>query len=290
MTTTIWSGLTLGAVYVMVSLGFTLSLLPSGIFNFAQGAIVLAGAFLTYQWLSDSISVVVVVVINAVAGAIIGVLCELVAVRPLRRGGRDTGQSELITTVAVSTALIGLMSVLWGDEALKVPFSGPEAPVHFLGISAAPVEIMLVIAAVVVGIALHFGFRRTRMGQACLAVAEDREAASVRGVNVNLMSLGGFAGAGVLGTLGAILVGPITYASPLLANVLALGGFVAIAMGGHGSFIGSVFGGLLVGIVSSFATRYLGADWTSLSVLALLLATLAVRPAGIGGVAVARHV
>jgi branched-chain amino acid transport system permease protein len=290
VTTTIWSGLTLGAVYVMVSLGFTLSLLPSGIFNFAQGAIVVGGTFLTYQWLTDSIPLIVVIVLNAIAGGILGVLCELLAVRPLRRGGGGTGQSELITTVAVSTALIGLMSVLWGDQALKVPFSGSDSPVKFLGISADPVEVMLVIAAIAIGVALHFGFRLTRWGQACLAIAEDREAASVRGVNVNLLSLCGFAGAGVLGTLSAILIGPITYASPVLANTLALGGFVAIAMGGHGSFIGSVFGGLLVGIVSAFATRYLGASWTSLSVLALLLATLAVRPAGLGGIAAARSV
>jgi branched-chain amino acid transport system permease protein len=290
LTTTIWSGLTLGAVYVMVSLGFTLSLLPSGIFNFAQGAIVVGGTFLTYQWLSDSLPLIVVIALNTVAGATMGILCELLAVRPLRRGGGDTGQSELITTVAVSTAFIGLMSVLWGDQALKVPFSGPTAPVHFLGISADPVEVMLVTASIVVGLGLHFGFRRTRWGQACLAVAEDREAASVRGVNVNLLSLCGFAGAGILGTLSAILIGPITYASPLLTNVLALGGFVAIAMGGHGSFVGSVFGGLLVGVVSAFATRYLGSDWTSVTVLALLLATLAVRPTGLGGVAMARNV
>lgn len=290
MLTTVWSGLTLGSVYVMVSLGFTLSLLPSGIFNFAQGAIAVAGAFLTYEWFHRGLGLIEVLLLNAAIGAALGIVCELVAVRPLRRGGRGTGQGELITTVGVSTAVIGALGVIWGDLPLNVPFHGPNKSVHFLGIVAAPVEIVLLISAIVVGVGLHFGFRKTRWGQACLAVAEDREAASLRGVNVNLLSLLGFASAGLLGTVAAIAIGPITYASTDLVNTLALGGFVAIAMGGQGSFIGGIMGGLLVGLVNAFATRYLGAPYTSLSVLLLLLVTLAARPTGLGGAAEARNV
>jgi branched-chain amino acid transport system permease protein len=288
--TTIWSGLTLGSVYVMVSLGFTLSLLPSGIFNFAQGAIVVAGTFMTYQWFKSGLGLIPCILLNGIIGIALGVACEMFAVRPLRRGGRSTGQGELITTVGVSTAIVGALGVIWGTLPLEVPFHGPSKSVHFLGIVAAPVEIILLVASIVVGLGLHFGFRKTRYGQACLAVAEDREAASLRGINVNFFSLAGFAAAGLLGTLSAIAVGPITYATTDLANTLALGGFVAIAMGGHGSFIGSVIGGLLVGLVNSFATRYIGADYTDLAVLALLLVTLAARPSGIGGAAEARNV
>jgi branched-chain amino acid transport system permease protein len=292
MAVTIWSGLTLGAVYVLVSLGFTLSLLPSGVFNFAQGAIVVGGTYLVYTLLTSwGFALIPALLVNLVFGMALGVACELLTVRPLRWRGRTGGQqNELVTTVGMSTALVGLIGIKWGYDPLQVPFHGPSTPVHFLGIVASPVEIVLLAGAIVIALALHFWFHATRLGQACLAVAEDREAATLRGINVNFLSLGGFAAAGALGTLSAFAIGPVTYAIPTLANTIALGGFVAIALGGHGSFLGSLYGGLLVGLVSAFATRYIGANYSDLAVLVLLLLTLMVRPTGLGAAAEARSV
>ena len=292
MAVTIWSGLTLGAVYALVSLGFTLSLLPSAVFNFAQGAIVVGGTFLVYALLrSAGWALIPALVVNAFIGMGLGLACELLAVRPLRWRRRAGGQqNELVTTVGLSTAIVGLIGIKWGYNPLLVPFHGPSQTVRFLGIVASPVEIVLLAFAIVVAVVLHLWFHVTRYGQACLAVAEDREAATLRGINVNLLSLGGFAAAGALGTVSAFAIGPVTYAIPTLANTIALGGFVAIALGGGGSFLGSLFGGLLVGLVSSFATRYIGANYADLAVLALLLATLMVRPTGLGAPAEARSV
>jgi branched-chain amino acid transport system permease protein len=287
---TIWSGLTLGAVYALVSMGFTLSFLPSGVLNFAQGAIAVVGTYLTYQFLSDDLGLIPTIILNLLIGAALGIGCEVLAVRPLRRLGAGGQQNELVTTVGVSTAMIGLIGIIWGQDALQVPFHGPTKAVHFLGVIALPNEIILVAAALVIGYALHIWFHRSRWGRACLAVAEDRDAATLRGINVNFLSLAGFAAAGALGTVTAIAIGPITYALPSLANTIALGGFVAIALGGQGSFLGSLYGGLLVGLVSAFATRYIGASYANLAVFALLLVTLAVRPAGLGGTAEARSV
>ena len=292
MAVTIWSGLTLGAVYVMVSLGFTLSLLPSGVFNFAQGAIVVGGTYLVYELLHTAgFSLLPAILVNLVIGMGLGLACEVLSVRPLRRRGGSAGQqNELVTTVGMSTVLVGLIAIKWGYTPLAVPFRGPHTPVHFLGVIASPDEIVLVVAAVVAAVGLHLWFQLTRWGQACLAVAEDREAATLRGINVNFLSLAGFAAAGALGTVSAFAIGPVTYAIPTLANTIALGGFVAIALGGSGSFLGSLYGGIAVGIVSSLATRYLGANYSDLAVLALLLVTLSVRPTGLGGAAAARRV
>jgi branched-chain amino acid transport system permease protein len=288
----IWSGLVLGAVYALVATGFTLTLLPTGVFNFAQGALVIGGSYMAYQWLTVSgVAEIPALLLNAFFGALGGLACELLAVRPLRIGGRRlTGTSELVTTVGMSTMLIGIIGIKWGYLALQVPFNGPTGLVHFLGVSAEPVEIITLALAIVLCLALHFWFRHTRLGQACLAVAEDREAAMLRGVNVNILSIGAFAAAGALGGVVGAFTGPITYAVPTLGTTLALGGFVAIALGGEGSFLGGLAGGLLVGLVSSFATRYIGANWSDISVLVLLLVTLAVRPRGLGGIAAARHV
>jgi branched-chain amino acid transport system permease protein len=292
MAITIWSGLTLGAVYALVSLGFTLSLLPSGVFNFAQGAIVVAGTYFVYLLLHTwGLALVPALFINALIGAALGLACEIFAVRPLRMRGRSGfQQNELVTTVGISTVFIGLIGIKWGYNPLEVPFHGPQSTVHFLGVIAAPVEIVLVLSAIVLAFGLHFWFHATRWGQACLAVAEDREAATLRGINVNYLSLGGFAAAGMLGTLSGFAIGPVTYAIPTLANTIALGGFVAIALGGHGSFVGALYGGFLVGIVSALATRYINANYSDLAVLALLLITLLLRPTGLGAVGEVRRV
>jgi branched-chain amino acid transport system permease protein len=292
MATTIWSGLTLGAVYAIVASGFTLSLLPSGVFNFAQGALVIGGTYLTYLWLHTlGLPELAALPLNAACGAIAGAACELFTVRPLRWGKSAPGsQSELVTTVGMSTALIGAMGLIWGYDPLQVPFNSATKTLSFLGVRAAPVEIVLVVGAVVIAIALWAWFTLTRTGQACLAVAEDREAATLRGINVSLLSIGAFAAAGALGGIAGIAIGPVTYAIPTLANTLALGGFVAIALGGEGSFLGALLGGLAVGLVSAFATRYIGANYSNLSVFVVLLATLAARPRGLGGVMEARHV
>jgi branched-chain amino acid transport system permease protein len=293
MMITIWSGLVLGAIYAMVSFGFTLSLLPSGIFNFAQGAIIVAGIYLVYQFIGvDKIGLIPMLLVNAVIGIILGLACELLCVRPLRRGGGGPGrqQNELVTTVGLSTAIVGLIGIKWGYPALYVPFDGPTKTVHFLGIFAQPDEISLVAGAFVLGIGFHTWFHVTRWGQACLAIAEDREAATLRGINVNVLSLAGFAAAGLLGTISAVAIGPIEYAVPTDANSIALGGFVAIALGGQTNFLGALTGAMLVGLTDEFAQRYIGGYYGDVAVLILLLLTLAVRPTGLGGGAEARSV
>ena len=291
MAATIWSGLTLGALYALISSGFTLSLLPSGIFNFAQGALVVGGTFLTYYWFhSLGLSLIPALLLNALCGVVAGVICEVATVRPLRRGAVPGGPAELITTVGMSTAITGAIGLAWGFQPLTVPFHGPTDQVHFLGINADPVEIILVVLAIVVALGLSFWFHRALTGQACLAVAEDRVAAMLRGVNVDVLSLGGFGAAGLLAGVSAMAIGPITYAVPTLGVTFALGGFVAVAIGGEGSFTGGLIGGLAVGLVSAFSARYIGANWSDISVLIVLLLTLAFRPKGLGGAVETRHV
>lgn len=289
---TIWSGLTTGAIFALVASGFTLTMIPTGVFNFAQGALVVGGTFLTYTWMVDlGIGIFPALLLNICAGILLGLMCELITIRPLRMsravGG---GPSELVTTVGMATALIGAYGLIWGYDPLKVPFDGPTNAVSFLGIRAQPVEIMLVGCAILVAVALHWAFRYTRIGHACMAVAEDRDAAMLRGVNVNLLSLGAFGASGALAAGAAILIGPVTLAIPHIANTLTLGGFVALAVGGERSFVGGLIGGFGVGLVQALSTRYIGGDTTQIAVLAVLLATLVIRPEGLGGAAQVRNV
>jgi branched-chain amino acid transport system permease protein len=291
MAVTIWSGLVLGSVYALVAIGFMIAMIPTGVFNFAQGAIVIGGSFLTYQVLSVSkLAVVWAVLLATLAGAIAGVLCEVLAVRSLRWTRAAVESSSIVTTVGASTVLIGVLGVKWGYDPLEVPFDGPSNYLHFLGILAQPVAVIVFASAVFSALALEGFFRYTRLGQACLAIAEDREPAMLRGVNVSGLSIAAFAVAGAFGAAAGVITGPITYALPTLGVTLALGGFVAAALGGQGSFIGGLLGGLVVGVVATFATTYVGASYGDIAVLALLLVTLLVRPKGLGALAKERNV
>jgi branched-chain amino acid transport system permease protein len=292
MLQTLWAGLVLGGVYVLVALGFSISMVPSGVFNFAQAAIVVVGTYLTYTFLDrNGLGLVPLLVVGPLIGASLGVACELLCVRSLRRGSAESRQrNELVTTVGVSIAIVGAIGVHWGYIPRAVPFFAQNRPVRFLGVAARPSQAVVIVGAIGAATCLHLWFRRTRWGQACLAVSEDRQAASLRGVNVSLLSLTAFAAAGAFGTLSAVAIGPITYAIPTLANTLALGGFVAIALGGQGSFLGILLGGLLAGVVSALATRYIDANYGDLSVLAVLLLTSILRPSGLGIAAAVRDV
>jgi branched-chain amino acid transport system permease protein len=287
----IWGGVMLGAVYALVATGFTLTSVPTGIFNFAQGAIVVGGSFLSYQWAHAlGLPFGVGLLLSAAFGAIGGVLCEVLAVRPLFWGRGAFGSASIVTLVGMSTALTGIYGIKWDYQPLSVSFPGPAVAFTVGGLAIAPAQIVLVALAIVAPIAFHLWFARSRHGQACLAVAEDRTAATLRGINVDLMSIGAFAVAGLFGAVAGEVTGPITYAIPTLGATLALGGFVAQALGGEGSFIGGLVGGIMVGLASSFSTRYLGGNWGDIGILALLMVTLAVRPAGLGGMAEVRSV
>lgn len=292
MGVTIWSGLTQGAIFALIATGFTLAQVPSGVFNFAQGALVVGGTYLTYLWFQTlGISLVPAILLNIVAGIALGTMCEFATVRPLRWGRTPKGgPAELVTTVGMSTALIGAFGLIWGFTPLNVPFHGPTTVVTILGIRMFPIQLVLVVVAIVAALGLWVWFRLTRLGQACLAVAEDRQAATLRGINVALVSTGAFAAAGCLATLSGMVIGPESYAIPTLANSLALAGFVALAIGGEASFVGGLLGGFAVGLVSAFSVRYLGANYSDVGILILLLVTLSVRPHGFAGAAQGRRV
>jgi branched-chain amino acid transport system permease protein len=286
------SGLTLGAIYALIASGFTLAQVPSGVFNFAQGALVVAGAFLAYYFFTDlELPLVLTLLLTTAAGLVLGAVCEVATVRSLRWGkAKKGGPAELVTTVGMATLLVGAMGLIWGYNPLSVPFHGPTKVVEIAGVRVDPIQIILVVASVVGAVGLHLWFRLTRLGQSCLAVAEDRDAAMLRGINVNLVSTGAFAAAGGLAAVSGMLIGPITYALPTLASPFALAGFVALALGGQSNFLGGLFGGMLVGLVSTFAARYIGPNYDDIAVLALLLGVLTVKPQGLSGVGAVRRV
>jgi len=277
--TTIWAGLSIGAVYALVAVGYNIVFAASGTFNFAHAQLMMVGIFIAYAGLVTlKLPLLVVFALAAVVVAAVAAVEERVAIRPV------TGtEGHLVTTVGMASLLDGASQLIWGNQPLQVPFFGPAGVWQVLGGRVLPVELLLIVAALAIAAGLVLIGRRTMLGLALLAVAEDREAAQLRGVNVRRMALGAFAFSGLLAGLLGPLIGPKTFAVATLGSALALKGFVALAIGGFGSVPGGLVGGFAVGLVEASAGRWLGSAYADLSVFAMLLLVLLVRPTGLFG-------
>jgi branched-chain amino acid transport system permease protein len=277
MVTLIWSGLASGAVYALVAIGYNIVFVSSQTFNFAQAQLLMVGAFVAYSGtVTFHLPLVVVALMATAAVLLLAAAEERVAVRPV-----SAPDAQLVTTLGVATLLAGASQLIWGSQPLSVPFPGSSSVISVFGGRVYPFEIALVAAPIGLVIVLGYLSRRLILGLALLGMAENREAAILRGVNVRRLALGTFALAGGVAGLASLLVAPYTFAVATLGSELALYGFVVLAIGGFGSMAGTLVGGLVVGIVGALAARYLGTQYSDLCVFAVLLIVLFARPAGL---------
>ncbi|MBP1162197.1 MULTISPECIES: branched-chain amino acid ABC transporter permease [Rhodococcus] len=277
--TILWSGLALGAVYTLVAIGYNIVFVSSNTFNFAQAQLMMVGTFVAYTGLVTlKLPVLVVAVMATVTVMILAGLEEVIAVRPVK-----DHQNQLVTTLGVATLISGATQLIWGSEPLTVPFFGSNEPITLLGGRTYPVEIALLVLAIVLVVLLGQFSKRTVTGLALLGISEDREAAMLRGVNVRALALAAFAASGALAGFLGLFVGPKTFAVATLGSALAIKGFVALAIGGFGSLPGALVGGLTVGLVESYAALELGSEYSNIAVFVVLIVILMVRPAGLFG-------
>lgn len=277
--TTVWSGLSSGAVYALVAVAYNLVYIGSGTFNFAHANLITLAVFLAYWGLVQvAWPVAAVLLVSAILVGVVAGLEERVAIRPVR----DI-HGHLVTTVGAATLITGSIEVLWGQTARKVPAFFPSRPLTVFGGAVLPGDLILIGCAVAITAAFAVVSRYTMLGLAALAVSEDREAAFVRGVNGRRYQLGVFILSGVLAGALGLFIGPKTFASYGLANSLALIGFVALALGGFGSIVGATLGAFVIGLLQAFTARYVGGNYENLAIFAVLLVVLLVLPNGLFG-------
>ena len=289
------NGLTVGALYSLVALGFSMVYGVLKLLNFAHGDLYMVGAFTGYfviQWFGGpkalSISVPLLLVIMFVLAALLtgglGVAIERFAYRPLRNAPRI---APLITAIGISFFLENAALLLFGGQ-YRV-YNTPDFISFSSGIQIGSVNIDAVqIMVIVLGLTLMVGLRvlvnRTRLGKQMRAVAADREAAEMLGINVNLTIAATFflgsALAGVAGVMAGLLFNQVTNYIGFLAGLKA---FTAAVVGGIGSIPGAMLGGLLIGVAESFITGYVSSTYTNLLVFGLLIAVMLVRPSGLLG-------
>lgn len=279
--TIILSGLAVGSIYVLAALGYALTFAASGVVNFAQGYIVMLGVYLSYFGLNTlSLPLPVVVLLAAVGGAVTNAVVEIVCVRPLT--GRDS-HAEILTTIGAATIIAAAVELIWGSNPLGLKLLNNSLPIH-IGDALTPViNLWLIGLALGCSALLMVLTRRTRLGMVSQAVAEDREAANLRGINVNSLSLGAFVAAGALAAAVGPAVGVETYAITSLGPLLAVKGFVVLALGGTRSYGGIVICGLLIGVLEAEAARYFSGAWQDVVTFIVFLLILLIRPQGLFG-------
>jgi branched-chain amino acid transport system permease protein len=285
MVTSLWSGLTTGAIYALIAIGYNITLTTAGVLNFAFANIVIIGAFVAVTGLSLGLPIWLIFVVAMVIGALVAIIEERVAIRFMPRGER----AELITTIGTSVVLTAATALIWGGTALKVPLFN-QGPIQLAGGTVLPNGLILIGAALIFGVALHLFNNRTKFGLASLAHAADREATMLRGVNVRWLSIIAFGASGAFAALLGPLVGMTTTATPFIAITLAIKGFIALYVGGVGSQAGALIGGLGIGIAEALANLLVGPSYGDFAVFGVFLLILLIRPQGIVGTRMMRFV
>jgi branched-chain amino acid transport system permease protein len=276
----LFSGVTVGAMYALAALGYGLIYNASGVINFAQGEFIMLGGMAAVFLTDAGVPLPLAIVLAIAITALVGLVVEKLAIEP-------AGNAEVVTliiiTIGASLTLRGLVQVFLGkgNHALA-PFSG-ETPIAVLGATLLPQSLWVMGVTLVVVAALAWFFGRTILGKAVLATAYNKLAAQLVGVNTRFILLLSFGLAAALGALGGILVAPITYTSYDAGIMMGLKGFVAATLGGLGSGVGAIVGGLLLGAVEAMTAGYISSAYKDAMPFVLILLILFFRPQGLFG-------
>jgi branched-chain amino acid transport system permease protein len=282
------SGVTVGATYGLTALGFTMIFNTTGIINFAQGEFVMLGGMLAVfamKWVGVPLPAAVPLAVLLVTAT--GVAVDRLTIRPMRG---SAPVSLVIVTIGVSILLRGGAMLLFGKDTHPLPPFTEGAAIPFGGASLLPQSIWVLGITAAVLVAMKLFFDRTITGKAMLACACDRKAASLMGINVDVMVTLSFAFSALVGALGGVILAPITLTSYDVGILLGLKGFAACILGGLGNPFGAVAGGLIIGVLESLGAGFLSSGYKDAIAFVILLALLFLRPSGLFGKASAERV
>ncbi len=275
------SGITVGAIYALLALGFVTIFRSSGVVNFAQGEFAMLGGLLTiYLLKKTNLAYLGAAVAAILVTVLIGIATYQLVIAPL---GRARLLPMVMVTVGASLFLQNGAFLVWGPDAARLPGFSGDAPIRLGDVAILPQSLwVLLIAAVVLTILYHLS-NHTVMGKAMTATATDPLAASLVGVSTGAMIRLSFAISAGIGAVAGLALAPIVPMSFTFGAILGMKGLTALVLGGWGTATGAVAGGVALGLIETFGAMVLPAGYKDAIAFLLLIVILYYRPSGILG-------
>jgi len=277
------NGLSLGFVYALIAIGYTMVYGIIGLINFAHGDIFMVGAYFGFFAATNlKLSFIPTLLIAMVGAALVGVIIEKIAYKPLRKSPK---MSILITAIAMSVLLENIVRLKMSSDPQTYPDTLlPQKVIHFAGLSIDNRQLIIILISILLVIILQFIVFKTKTGKAMRAASFDKDAAALMGINVNYIISVTFAIGSALAGAAGVLVG-ILYSSidPYMGIMPGLKAFVAAVLGGIGIIPGALWGGLIMGLAETFSKVYISSSYSDAIAFSILIIILIFKPSGLLG-------
>lgn len=275
-----FSGITLGAIYALVALGFTLIYNASHVINFAQGEFLMIGGMGTVVLMDAGAPIYLAIPGAILMAGVAGVLLHKLAIAPAKNADVVT---LIIITIGASIFLRGLAQIFWGKDYHALPAFSDTESLSVGGAVLLTQSLWILGIAALLVTALGLFFTRTALGKALLATSMNKDAASMVGIKTGAILTLAFGIAALLGAVAGVIVAPITFTAYDIGIMLGLKGFIAAAIGGLGSSTGAILGGLLLGLAEAYTAGYISSDYKDAVPFVLILVILFFLPNGLLG-------
>ncbi|WP_240497909.1 branched-chain amino acid ABC transporter permease [Thioclava sp. IC9] len=274
------NGLAIGGVYVLIALGLTMVFGILGIAHFAHGSVSMFGGYLTF-FLSSSIGLplALAILIALIVGIVLGIAIELLAYRPVRNANHI---NAFIVALGLTMMVEGINLQFFGADQVIIQ-TNFDRVFEIGGVTVPELRLYVILAAIALIGAMTVFVEKTKTGQAIRAVAQNRDAAILMGINVNTIPLIVFAISTMLGVCAGVMVGSLFAIAPGVGEGLVIKGFAVLILGGLGSIPGAVVGGLVLGVTEALAAGFISSAYKDVIAFAVMIIVLLVRPQGLLG-------
>ncbi len=271
------SGITVGFIYALVGMGFTVIYNSSGIINFSQGEFVMAGGmsavFLLKTGMPFGLAFVLSILITALLGILLWKLIDLSSEKSII--------SMIILTLGYSIFLRGLAAVVFDKELHTLPSFVGNGSFEIFGAVLTYQSLLIIVVSIIIVISLYLFFNKTKTGKAMIATSDNVESAKLMGINIKKILMLNFALSATIAAIGGILLAPITSTNYEIGIMLGLKGFSAAVIGGLSQPFGAVVGGLILGVLESLVAGYISSEYKDAVAFIALLGILFFMPGGI---------
>lgn len=277
------NGLTQGSIYSLIAIGFTLIFGVLGLVNFAHGEVYMVGAFLGFFLITGlKLSFFPALLLAMVGSALVGILVELVAFKPLRKA---PDVAPMVCTLGLSVVLQNAAMLGWGSGTQSLPADSFEFVFFpFFNAQLSNAQLLIFGVSIALMVLLQVILYRSRIGKAIRAVAQNKDAASLMGININRVIAATFALGSSLGGAAGVLIGMYYNAFyPTMGFIAGLKAFTATVFGGLTSIPGAVLGGLILGVVENLGAAYISSGYRDMIAFIILILVLLIKPSGLFG-------